>query len=160
MDTIPMAELLAAHPFFAGLDSGPMAFIAGCAKNTHFGEGERIFREGELVNRFYAIRHGRVAMEIYSPVKGRIITDTADEGEIVGWSWLVSPYRAVSDARAVRPVSAVEIDGSCLRDKCEADPRLGYELLKRVTSVMYQRLAGTRVQLLDLYDGGERGVHA
>src|SRR5450631_3187748 len=35
--------------------------------------------------------------------------------------------------------------------KCEAGPELGYQLLKRGTSVMYQRLQSTRIRLLDLY---------
>ena len=33
----------------------------------------------------------------------------------------------------------------------EADPELGYQLLKHVTAVMYQRLQSTRVRLLDIY---------
>ena len=49
------------------------------------------------------------------------------------------------------PVSATALDGTCLRGKCEADPELGYQLLKRVTDVMYQRLQSARVRLLDLY---------
>jgi CRP/FNR family cyclic AMP-dependent transcriptional regulator len=51
----------------------------------------------------------------------------------------------------VTPVSAIALDGTCLRGKCEADADLGYQLLKRVTSVMYQRLESARVRLLDLY---------
>ena len=49
------------------------------------------------------------------------------------------------------PVSATALDGTCLRGKCEADTRLGYQLLKRVTAVMYQRLESARVRMLDLY---------
>ncbi len=55
------------------------------------------------------------------------------------------------DARAVTPVSAIALDGSCLRGKCETDAELGYQLLTRVTTVMNQRLQSTRVRLLDLY---------
>ena len=49
------------------------------------------------------------------------------------------------------PVSAIAIDGCCLRIKSENDPRLGYELLKRVADVMYQRMQSARMRLLDLY---------
>jgi hypothetical protein len=90
-------------------------------------------------------------MQMESPGQGAIVTDTMDEGEVVGWSWLVPPYRFFADGRAVTPVSATALDGACLRGKCEADPELGYQLLKRVTSVMYQRLQSTRIRLLDLY---------
>jgi CRP/FNR family cyclic AMP-dependent transcriptional regulator len=35
------------------------------------------------------------------------------------------------------------------------DPRLGYELLKRVAAIMAERLHATRLQMLDVY--GARG---
>jgi CRP-like cAMP-binding protein len=146
-----MEEVLSSHPFFAGLNAGAMRLIAGCASNVHFAEGEFLFEEGHEANQFWVIRRGRVAMQLESPGQGAIVTDTMDEGEVVGWSWLVPPYRFFADGRAVTPVSATALDGACLRGKCEADPELGYQLLKRVTSVMYQRLQSTRIRLLDLY---------
>jgi CRP/FNR family cyclic AMP-dependent transcriptional regulator len=146
-----MEEVLGSHPFFAGLDADAMRLIAGCASNVHFAEGEYLFEEGGAADQFYMIRRGRVAMQLHSPGQGAIITDTMDEGEVVGWSWLVPPYRYFSDARAVTSVSATALDGACLRGKCEADPELGFQLLKRVASGMYQRLQSTRIRLLDLY---------
>ena len=153
-----MEELLGGHPFFAGLGPSTIRLIAGCASNVHFAAGDRIFSEGEEASRFYVIRHGRVALEVHSPARGPLVIDTMDEGEVLGWSWLVSPYRYFGDARAVTPVSATALDGTCLRGKCEADAELGYQLLKRVTDVMYQRLQSARVRLLDLY--GPESVRA
>ena len=144
-------ELLGSHPFFAGLSPSAVELIAGCASNVHFGEGARIFGQGEPAEQFYVIRHGRVALEVYSPVKGPLIIDTMDQGEVLGWSWLVPPYRYFADARAVTAVRATALDGVCLRGKCEADPDLGYQLLKRVTTVMYHRLQSARIRMLDLY---------
>jgi CRP/FNR family transcriptional regulator, cyclic AMP receptor protein len=149
METIE--ELLGSHPFFAGLTPGALELIAGCASNVHFAEGVRIFDEGEPANLFYVIRHGRVALQMHSPAKGFLIIDTMGEGEVLGWSWLVPPYRYFSAARAVTPVSATALDGGCLRGKCEADAQLGYQLLTRVATVMYQRLQAARIRLLDLY---------
>jgi len=144
-------ELLGGHPFFAGLSPGAVQLIAGCASNVHFAAGDYIFGMGEAASRFYVIRHGRVALEVHSPTRGPLVIDTMDEGEVLGWSWLVPPYRYTGDARAVTPVSATALDGTCLRGKCEADAEIGYQLLKRVTTVMYERLESARVRLLDLY---------
>ena len=146
-----MEELLGGHPFFTGLGASAIQLIAGCAVNVHFAAGDHVFREGEPASRFYVIRHGRVALEVHSHTHGALIIDTMEEGEVLGWSWLVPPYRYFGDARAVTPLSAIALDGTCLRGKCEADSGLGYELLKRVTTVMYQRLESARVRLLDLY---------
>jgi len=72
---------------------------------------------------------------------------------VLGFSWLMPPYRWVFDAGAVELTRALLFDGACLREKCEADARLGYDLLKRVTGVMMQRLEAASVQLLDVYGG-------
>ena len=61
------------------------------------------------------------------------------------------PYRKQSDATAVGLVRATAFDGTCIRAKCDADPRLGYEILKRLAQIMEERLAETRLQLLDVY---------
>ena len=151
-------ELLSSHPFFAGLDADAMRLMSGCASNVHFAAGEFIFGEGEEASHFYVIRHGRVALEIHSPARGPLVIDSMDQGEVLGWSWLVPPYRYFCDGRAVTPVSATALDGACLRGKCEANPELGYQLLKRVAVVMYQRLQSTRIRMLDLYGKESAGI--
>ena len=118
-------ELLSSQPFFAGLDADAMRLIAGCASNVHFAAGETIFGEGEEASHFYMLRHGRVALEVHSPARGPLVIDSMDQGEVLGWSWLVPPYRYFCGARAVTPVSATVLDGACLRGKCEANPELG-----------------------------------
>jgi CRP/FNR family transcriptional regulator, cyclic AMP receptor protein len=144
-------EYLPDHPFFAGLDAEALALLAGCATNVSIAAGEYLFREGEPADQFFVVRRGRVALQVHGPAAGTMTVDTADPGDVVGWSWLVPPYLWLFDARAVEPTGAVSFDGVCLRDKCEQDPRLGYELMKLVTQVMLSRLTAARVRLLDLY---------
>jgi CRP/FNR family cyclic AMP-dependent transcriptional regulator len=144
-------QYLPDHPFFAGLDARALALVAGCGTNVSFAAGEFLFREGKPADQFFVVRRGRVAIEVHGPAAGTKVVDTADTGDVVGWSWLVPPYRWLFDARAVEATGAVAFDGRCLRGKCEQDPRLGYELMKLVTQVMFGRLVATRVRLLDLY---------
>jgi CRP/FNR family transcriptional regulator, cyclic AMP receptor protein len=144
-------QYLPDHPFFAGLDTRALALVAGCGTNVSFAAGEFLFREGKPADQFFVVRRGRVAIEVHGPAAGTKVVDTADTGDVVGWSWLVPPYRWLFDARAVEATGAVAFDGRCLRGKCEQDPRLGYELMKLVNQVMFGRLVATRVRLLDLY---------
>ena len=146
-----LAQYLPEHPFFAGLDDSAMELVVGCARNVHFASGDVLFRTGEAADTFYVIRHGRVALDIHDPRRGTLVIASLDEGEVVGWSWLVPPYQWMFDARAMTSVSAVALDGACLRGKCDSDPALGYALMKRVSQVMYQRLQEARLRLLDLY---------
>lgn len=146
-----MAGLVAGADLFADLDPNDLALIAGCGRNTGFDAGAYLFREGEAADEFYLIREGRVALELYAPGQGPLVLDTLDPGDVVGWSWLFPPFRWHLDARAVGPIRAVAFDGACLRGKCEADPRLGYQLVRRFAAVLQDRLQAARVRLLDLY---------
>lgn len=147
-----LEPILTAHPFFKGLDQSYITLITGCASNVRFNEGKFIFREGEEAHQFYLIRQGKVAIELFTPNRGHITIETLDEGDIVGWSWLIPPYNWHFDAKALAATRAIALDGKCLRKKCEEDHDLGFELLKRFAHIMEQRLASTRIQLLDLYD--------
>jgi CRP/FNR family transcriptional regulator, cyclic AMP receptor protein len=146
-----LAEYLPEHPFFTGLAPDAMALVVGCARNRHFRPDDVLFRTGDPADTFFVIRHGRVALEVHDPGRGGLVLATPDDGDVVGWSWLVPPYRWLFDARALGEVSAVAIDGACLRGKCDTDPALGYALMQRVALVMYDRLQDARLRLLDLY---------
>jgi len=143
--------LLTDSTFFRGLSPDDLTMIAGCGSNVQFQAGTYVFYEGDPSDQFYLIRHGTVALEIASPDRGRVVISTLGPGDLLSWSWLLPPYRKQCDARAAGVVRATAFDGACIRTKCDADPRLGYELLKRLAQIMEEQLAATRLQLLDVY---------
>ena len=146
-----LEPLLRGHKFFAGLDSEYLTLLSGCASNVVFAADSFLFREGEPAETFYLIREGKVALEIAAPGRGALVVQTLGPGDVAGFSWLFDPHRWEFDGRAVERVLAVQMDGSCLRGKCDADPRLGYELMQRFAGLMTSRLQATRLQLLDVY---------
>jgi CRP/FNR family transcriptional regulator, cyclic AMP receptor protein len=146
-----LERLIGEHAFFAGLDARYLSLLVGCAANLRYESGQMLFSQGEEANQFYLVRGGKVAVEIHSPARGALTVQTLLPGEVLGWSWLVPPYRWRFDARALEPVRVLALDGKCLRTKCEQDHDLGYELFKRLSQVMTQRLEATRLQLLDVY---------
>lgn len=150
-------DLVEAHPFFDSLDASHLDTIAECGRNRAFPVDSYLCREGEPADVFYVLRRGRVALEVALPNRGKVIIDSADVGDVVGVSWLFPPYRWQFDARAVEPVGAVELDAACLRGKCDADPELGYDLMKRFAAVYVGRMASARLRLLDLYGSSRAG---
>ncbi len=151
METKSLERIIREHPFFAGLDEAFIELVCGCAKNVRFEAGQYLFHEGGPADQLYLIRHGRVALEMSAPGRGTLTIQTLGEGEIVGVSFLFPPYRWTSDARALDLVRAISMDATCLRNKCEADHSLGYEVMKRFVPVLVGRLQATRMQALDLY---------
>jgi len=146
-----LERILAAHPFFKGMEPVYHQLFVDCASNVRFEAGEYIFREGGEANQFYLIRHGRAAVEISTPERGAVIIQSLGEGEVLGWSWMIPPYRWRFDARAVELTRAIALDGRCLRERSEEDHDLGFQLMKRAAHVIEERLQATRLQLLDIY---------
>jgi CRP-like cAMP-binding protein len=146
-----LKRILIAHPFLQGIEPGYIDLVVGCAYNIKVDEGKYIFREGREADNFYFIREGKVALEIFSPQQGPIVIETIEDGDVLGWSWLIPPYLWKFDAKAVEQVRAIAFDGKCLRNKCEEDHDLGYELLMRFAHIIEERLQATRLRLLDLY---------
>jgi CRP-like cAMP-binding protein len=145
-----LEPILKKHPFFKDLDQKHLDIIVGCASNVRFKEGEVILKEEESADKFYLIREGKVAIYIAKP---RSITiQTIHAGDILGWSWLIPPYRYRFSARSAGGTRAIALDGKCLRGKCEENHELGYNLLKRIINVLTERLGATRLQLLNIYE--------
>lgn len=144
-------QLIAELPAFSGLDPAHLELIAGCARTAQFRAGEHLFREGEAADVFYVVRRGTVALDVFAPNRPALTIETLHEGDVVGWSWMLPPYRWHLDGRAVEEVHAIAFDAACLRGKAETDPVLGYQLMLRFTPVIVERLQATRVRLLDVY---------
>ena len=147
-------ELLTASPALSGLSAAHRETVSGCAQLRVFAPGDRIMREGDPADDFFVLRRGAVALETTVPGRGAVTLQTLHDGDLIGWSWLVPPYRTAFDARAVAETHAITIDGACLRGKCDADPVLGYALLRAMATVFASRLQDTRLRLLDLYGAG------
>ena len=112
-----IADYLAEHPFFAGPDAASVQQLAGCARNEHLKAGEYLFRQGGTAEHFYVIMRGRVALELSTANSGPHVLESAGEGEVLDWPWLIPPHRWLFDARAVEPTSVVSLESACLRGK-------------------------------------------
>lgn len=146
-----LKPVLRGHKFFAGLADDQLALITGCASTSVFPSGTILFREGDPADNFFLIRDGRIALELAAPMGGSRVIETLGPGELVGFSWLIEPHRWQFDGRAIERVLTVKMDGACLRGKCDEDPRLGYELMRRFSAMAVTRLQATRLQVLDVY---------
>ncbi|HVQ94986.1 MAG TPA: Crp/Fnr family transcriptional regulator [Mycobacteriales bacterium] len=155
MTVSPAAEL-AAHPFFVDLADEVVAAVAPLVSRLDADPGQVLGREGEPAGVFYALTAGRVALEVHAADRPPALLETLQAGDVVGWSWLVPPYRWHFDAVAVGPVSAIRVDGARLRAEMDADPVLGYALAARFIPVIVDRLQATRLRLLDLYGHDHR----
>jgi CRP-like cAMP-binding protein len=143
-----LKQALARHPFFAGLEKRFLPQLAPLASKKTFDDQQMIFHEGWPANELYLICQGRIGIETALFGVGDMVVQSLGAGEVVGWSWLLPPYEYHYSARALEPTEVIALNGKALRDQCELDHNLGYEMMKRFALVIVQRLAATRAQSL------------
>jgi CRP/FNR family cyclic AMP-dependent transcriptional regulator len=149
-----LANEIPAIPFLTRMNDPHLRVLADCACRTHFDEGQIIFHQGETANRFYLIEKGTIQLEAaLNSGARRIVAGRIEAGGVLGWSWLFAPYKWQFTARALSETSAIFFYGTVLRERCEADPSLGFELFKPMGEEMVKRLQSARRRLLEAESG-------
>jgi CRP/FNR family transcriptional regulator, cyclic AMP receptor protein len=145
---------IAAIRFLKGMNDRHVRVLAGCACRINFEKGTIIFHQGETANRFYLIERGDVILEAASKSGERhVVAGTIRSGGILGWSWLFDPYEWQFTARALTETRAIFFYATVLREHCETDPSLGFDLLKRMSAAMVHSLQSARNHLLESRSG-------
>ena len=146
-----MTPILAAHPFFKGLDSRYLKLVLECASRETFKPGEFLCRDEAEATKFYVIHQGRVAVEIYRARRGPVTIQSLGEGEALGWLWFDKPYHWHMDAKALELTRVITLDVLCLLNKCNQDQAFGYELMRRYAHHLAVQFRVTKLQLADMY---------
>ncbi len=156
-----LRALIAEQPFVDGLADEHITLLAACASLCGYRAGTRILAEHDHAGFFMLLRSGRVALESQLPGRGRETFLTLGAGDVLGWSWLVLPYRWHYDARAATDTHVIRFDAGVLLQQMERDPALGYAIHQRFTTLIVQRMQAARLQGLDIYAGGagNGGLH-
>jgi len=144
--------LIAQQPFFTGLNTGQLQLLAASALEMKFETGATIFEEGSPANRFFLILTGRVELSSEMEDRNVIPIQTLGPGDDLGWSWLFPPYSMHFTARALEPTTTIFFYGTRLREQCEHDHELGYQLIKRIAEVATQSLRATQRRLMQYID--------
>jgi CRP/FNR family cyclic AMP-dependent transcriptional regulator len=142
-------DQIARQPFFKGLNAPQLQLLTDSAMEMQFETGQSILEEGSVANRFYLILEGAVVLELQLDAYGAVIPiQTLAPGDIVGWSWLFPPYSVHLGARALTPVKTIFFYGTRLREQCEQDHELGFQLMKRIAEVATQCLQASQQRLV------------
>ena len=141
-------QFLTEHRFFSGLDPEYTALFAKSASVREFAPGKSLVHHGAQARSFFVVCEGRVRREIPSLVGPPLVMHSIGPGDVLGWGWLIPPRQWSFVARAEEPTRVIEFDGQSILERCESDPRFGYEVLKRFSRLMSERLTHTRMQMI------------
>lgn len=146
------AAILMELDLFQGLTPDQLRRLAEIAQLRSFEPGAYLFHEGEPAEVLHVLRFGRVALQLAVPGRGAQLLQTLRPGEVLGLSWMQREPRWLFDAKALALTRSLELNAVALIQIMEADPALGYTLMRRLALEMGSRLQAARLQLLDLYD--------
>ena len=151
MDISSATQMVLGHPFLAGFNPHYLHVFTDCATFLRCGVQDEIFHEGGDADHFYLIQAGRVSLETFVPGRGPVTVQHLGSGEAWGCSWLFPPYRWHFTARAVEPCQLLAFGAARLRAQSEENHDFGFELVRRVSQAMLERLQATRRKLVEFY---------
>ncbi len=139
MDT---AELRRAT-IFGELEDTEVARLLAVARTQHCHKGECLFLLGDHADRLYIVLSGK--MELTFPLSfggdvRDVLVESKTPGSALGWSALVKPHRFTLSARAAETSELATFLRQDLLRVFEAEPRMGYIVMRHVAEVVGRRL--------------------
>lgn len=157
-------ELMRRYPFFAGLNADYKATLAKSAVEFSVDEGHYFFHEGDILDHFYLVLEGTVAIVIEVPDRDEVQTltrqltgnlenrgvmvSTVRPGNIFGWSALIPPHKSTAGAKAQSPCRVASFDCEELRPMCDEDHEFGHLMTQKAAQVIRERLRDMRMESL------------
>lgn len=136
-----------------GLGAMALATLESIAVRAAFEPGEIVMRDGVPTPFLGVVESGRVGLRLLVPERGPQTIVTLERGELLGWSAVVPPYRATSEAVALERTHILAFEAEALRGLLERERDLAAELLPLILGCVSRRLTISWQQLLDLFAG-------
>ena len=149
MNNQSTAEYLSAHEFFSEFSGDSLKFLCECSSIREINIGQILFRQGENADKFYVVLNGRISIEMPTIMGPTLEIQTLGKDQVLGWSWLISPYKWNFQTKAEEDSELLQFDGAAILARCEQDPKFGYELLKKFAALMSVGLNAARQKIME-----------
>ncbi len=144
-----IVKYLSGHDFFSELSEDTLKFLSECASSRDIKKSQTLFKQGERADKFYVVRNGRIAVQIPALMGPNLEIQSLGKDQVLGWSWLISPYQWNFQAKAEDDSELLEFNGTAILARCEQEPKFGHEVLKRFAALMSERLEAVRLKMMD-----------
>ncbi|WP_411728313.1 Crp/Fnr family transcriptional regulator [Methyloglobulus sp.] len=149
MSNQSITEYLSSHEFFSGFNGDILKFLSECSSTCEIKKGWILFRQGESADKFYVVRNGYISIQIPAIIGPNLEIQTLSKGQVLGWSWLIPPFKWNFQAMAEEDSELLMFDGIAILARCEQEPKFGYGLLKKFAELMSLRLDAARQKMMD-----------
>ncbi|MCW9048009.1 MAG: cyclic nucleotide-binding domain-containing protein [Gammaproteobacteria bacterium] len=144
-----IANYLRSHAAFSNLDPAHIDILVQHAQERSFVVGDLLFRQMDLAEHFFILMDGSIKVQVPAIMGPALVVQTLGAGDILGWSWLIAPYKWTFEAMAELDSRVLVFDGKALLQHCETDYNFGYTLMKMFAGLMSERLHAARIKMMD-----------
>lgn len=149
MSPSSLKEVLSEAPVFNRMSGDYIERLAGHAVEKSVESGEVLFRIGEPAESFFMLIDGEVSIEIPAVSGPTLQVQRLKAVRVLGWSWLLPPFKWSFNARAETNSRVLVFDGAAVLTDCESDPAFGYEVVKRFSALMAERLDAAHKKMME-----------
>ena len=142
-------DYLSAHEFFSEISGDVLKFLCECSSAHEIKKEQILFRQGEYADKFYVIRNGSISLQLPAIMGPTLDIQTLGKDQVLGWSWLISPYQWNFQTKADEDSRLLQFDGAAILARCEQEPKFGYELFKKFAGLMSVGLNAARQKMMD-----------
>jgi CRP-like cAMP-binding protein len=122
-----------------GLTDTELAQVANIGQLVNYNAGDVIQCQGERQD--FALVIGSGCVGLYLALGGEEIpVNILPSGRTIGISAFLPNPIAILTARALTPVQGLKLPRSALFNLMESNPRIGYEITKRLATIMIRRV--------------------
>jgi len=134
-----------------GLSAKQTQKLARIAKERSYAAGTAIFNSGDEAKEIYMLLRGRIALRAkFGTYVDTITLSEVSPMEFFGWSSLTDKQTKTASAEVVEDAEVLAFHAKELLALCDADPALGYVVMRALLGTVSQRLISTRHWILDL----------
>ncbi len=104
-----------------------------------FNDQETIFSQGDVADRFYMVKRGKVLLEQKMTDNITVSVGSIKSGFAFGWSTMIEEGYYTTNAVCAEPSEIFSLRGNKLRTLCEKDPYMGFLLSQRLLVILKKR---------------------
>jgi len=104
-----------------------------------FNEKETVFRQGDIADRLYMVKRGKVLLEQKLTSKITVSVGSVKPGFSFGWSTMIEEGYYTANAVCAEPCEIFSIIGNRIQTLCQEHPDMGFLLSQRLLVVLKKR---------------------
>lgn len=140
--------------FFQSMSAEQISRIAAISSETHYPKDAFVQEENVEANALFFVKTGRVALQIDMPQNRKIVIDTAQPGDLFGWSAVVPPHVVTASSLCVEESDIIAIPREPFLALLNEDTKLRADVMEKICRIVASRLKDTRLQLMYLLGWG------